>query len=118
MHWDRSIDLQSKQDFSVNAGFDAENQMEDVDSSESSDTTDEEQVNIVMYYTNYIVSNYLCGLQAGDIDELLSPGYPVFFNYANILPTKAPPSLKVYMWPTRGLVLIHRVTFSVSRKEL
>ena len=49
----------------------------------------------LLWWWSMLVLMYVHGLQAGDIDELLSPGYPVFFNYVNILPTKAPPSLKV-----------------------
>ena len=34
-------------------------------------------------------------MQAGDIDELLNPGYPVYFNYAGISLEKTPSSLVV-----------------------
>lgn len=34
-------------------------------------------------------------MQAGDIDELLNPGYPVYFNYAGICSEKTPSSLVV-----------------------
>ena len=36
-------------------------------------------------------------MQAGEIDELLTPGYPVFFNYASVSADKVPLSLKVVM---------------------
>ena len=42
------------------------------------------------------ISVIFFNLQAVDIDELLNPGHPVYFNYANIHPTKAPTSLKVF----------------------
>jgi hypothetical protein len=48
---------------------------------------------------------------------LLSPGYPVFFNYASILPTKAPPSLQVYTNTQSYIdhpVSLHIVHFSLQ----
>ena len=57
-----------------------------------------------IHYLSQCVYNTLTpDLQAVDIDELLNPGHPVFFNYANI--TKAPSSLKVFMLTT--FVLFH-----------
>ena len=72
----------------VNAGFDAESQSE----SDWTDTTDQDQVSCP---TLPLVSTLTSDLQAVDIDELLSPGHPVFFNYASVQPAKAPVSLKV-----------------------
>ena len=47
--------------------------------------------NISMVRSWYVVTT----IQAGDIDELLNPGYPVYFNFTNVYAELIPKSLKV-----------------------
>ena len=42
-----------------------------------------------------IVPSSITLLQAEDIEELLNPGYPVYYNYAYMPPQRAPRSLVV-----------------------
>ena len=70
---------------------------EDLESEQSlSDTSDADEVsyNNPMPYI-WVTTSHLA--QVGDIEELLSVKYPVYFNYAFIHPSQAPKSLKVTM---------------------